>query len=416
MNQRKTLAPDVAMPAGLSADTPLKRRVPDKSHVAELHRLEQLLKLQKGLGMAIDSAPMVVAIIGIDGSVLFDNRAYKALRCDLCGQEPAGAFLAAIEQQTGFTVDKDLHRGRGFTNIDVRLNAADGALLRWFVCSGVYVEGAGKAEQRALRDELCCYLLLMANEVTASYQRIDEARLNLIRIGITEQQVLQTMREAISAAIFKLQAPLNVARAALAMQGSMDDHPNGMHKEVLREVLQSGDEALESLHTALPCSLGERISPINVNEVLHEVLKLSTDRLLAAGIVIEWRPATVLPTVNGRINTLRCLFNHLVDNAIHAMNESGKDHRELHLTTRQDGGELAVEIMDNGHGIPDPNRLKVFEPFFCGWSQPFGHAGMGLTLAREAALDHGGIVEISDGIGGGCRVTVGLPLRGMEGE
>lgn len=384
--------------------------------MTEMHRLEQRLEFQKELTeSALDAAPVVMVMVGADRKVLLDNHAYKMLMSDFRGVEPAHLFLSALEQQIGLDLASVCQVGKGFNNIEVRLDPPGSASPRWYACSGVRVAELDEAAHNYFKrpDMSRCCLLLIANEVTGSRNRINEARLNMIRASMAEQQMVQTMREAISGTIFKLQAPLNVIKAALSMPATSDDQ-SGLRK-VLLQALESGDEAMESLHAALPSPVVEQTSLVNVNELLHEVMKLSTERLLAAGVVVDWRPAPVLPGINGRINALRGLFKYLIDNAIQALNESGQDYREIRLETRVDGQELVIEVMDNGPGVPETHRLKVFEPFFCGWAHAREHAGMGLTMAQEIVIGHGGNVEIDPDFLGGCRVFVRLPIKGTGG-
>ncbi|MCU7812881.1 MAG: nitrogen fixation negative regulator NifL, partial [Candidatus Thiodiazotropha sp. (ex Notomyrtea botanica)] len=331
------------------------------------------------------------------------------------GVEPANLFLDALEQQVDFELGNVCQIGEGFTNVEIRLDPPGSASPRWFACSGVRVAELDEAAQNYFKqpNTARCCLLLIANEVTGSRNRINEARLNMIRASMAEQQMVQTMREAISGSIFKLQVPLNVIRAALSMPASSDDQ-NGLRK-VLKQALESGDEAMDSLHGALPSPSVEQTSLVNINELLHEVMKLSTEKLLAGGVVVDWRPAPVLPGITGRINALRGLFKYLIDNAIQALRESDQDYREIRLETRVDGHELTIEVMDNGPGIPAPHRLKVFEPFFCGWTQAKEHAGMGLTMAQEVVIGHGGNVEIDPDFLGGCRLIVRLPIKDGRG-
>ncbi|MEL0583987.1 MAG: nitrogen fixation negative regulator NifL [Candidatus Thiodiazotropha sp. (ex. Lucinoma kazani)] len=380
--------------------------------VTSLHQLEQRLKFQKNLTeAALDAAPMVMAMVGADRKVLLDNHAYKALLGDFRGVEPANLFLDALAQQVDFDLGNVCQIGEGFTNVEIRLDPPGSASPRWFACSGVRVAELDEAAQNYFKqpNTARCCLLLIANEVTGSRNRINEARLNMIRASMAEQQMVQTMREAISGSIFKLQAPLNVFRAALSMPASASDQ-NGLRK-VLKQALESGDEAMDSLHGALPSPTVEQTSLVNINELLHEVMKLSTEKLLAGGVVVDWRPAPVLPGVTGRINALRGLFKYLIDNAIQALRESDQDYREIRLETRVDGHELTIEVMDNGPGVPASHRLKVFEPFFCGWTQAKEHAGMGLTMAQEVVIGHGGNVEIDPDFLGGCRLFVRLPIK-----
>lgn len=385
--------------------------------ITAVHQLGQQLKFQTSLTeAALDAAPMVMAMITAERKVLMDNHAYKALLGDCRGLEPAGLFLDALEQQIDFDLADACRTGKGFTNVDVRLDLAGSAAPRWFACSAVRIDELDEAAQNYFREQqhtrYC--LLLIANEVTVSRKRINEVRLNMIRASMAEQQMVETMREAISGAMFKMQVPFNIIRAALAMPGTGSDRCNVC--QVLNQALESGNEAMESLQAALPNRVAELASTVNINEILHEVMRLSTDRLLASGVVVDWRPAAVLSTVTGRPNALRGLFKYLIDNAIQAVNESGQDYREIRLQSWQEDQELVVEVTDNGPGIPDAKRLKVFEPFYCGWARADEHAGMGLTMAQEVIVGHGGSIEIDAVFGGGCRILVRLPVKVAGGE
>jgi nitrogen fixation negative regulator NifL len=147
---------------------------------------------------------------------------------------------------------------------------------------------------------------------------------------------------------------------------------------------------------------------VNINELLRQVLELETDRLLAAGIVVDWRPAPVLPQLPGHKNQLRSLFKHLIDNAIHALNECGRSHRDLLLATRAVPTGVEVDIQDNGPGIPTADRYRVFEPFYIGWRNRRGKAGMGLALSQEIVNDHGGCIEVDPQFQDGCRIRLSL--------
>jgi nitrogen fixation negative regulator NifL len=147
---------------------------------------------------------------------------------------------------------------------------------------------------------------------------------------------------------------------------------------------------------------------VNVNDLLRQVLVLETDRLLAAGIVVDWRPAPLLPPLSGHQDSLRSLFKHLIENAIQALNESGRPQRELLLATRQLDGAVEVAIQDNGRGIPHGDRYRVFEPFYIGWRNRRGRAGMGLAMAQEIVTAHGGSIEVDPDYQDGCRLRLTL--------
>ena len=101
-------------------------------------------------------------------------------------------------------------------------------------------------------------------------------------------------------------------------------------------------------------------------------------------------------------------MNHLIDNAIAALNETGKMHRELRLSTRAIEQGVQREVHDNGPGIAPGDRLKVFEPFFIGRRNRRGHARMGLALSQEIVSQHGGCLQIDPDHEEGCRIRVFL--------
>jgi nitrogen fixation negative regulator NifL len=163
---------------------------------------------------------------------------------------------------------------------------------------------------------------------------------------------------------------------------------------MIGQITATGERALATLRAALPEETRELGVVVNVNDLLRQVLELSTDALLAAGVVVDWRPAPVLPEINVHKTQLRSVFKHLLDNAIQALNETNRPDRELHIATRRAGDSVEVEIADNGSGIAPEDRLRVFEPFYVGWRNKRGRAGMGLALAQEIVNQHGGCIQI----------------------
>ncbi|MBF0469742.1 MAG: nitrogen fixation negative regulator NifL [Gammaproteobacteria bacterium] len=384
--------------------------------ITPLHQLEQRLTFQRGLTeAALNAVPMLVAVINSERKVLLHNHAYTTLQEDLAGAEPGSLLLDALFQQSDYDFKSACHAGQSFSNLDVRLDIASAQSPRWFSCSGVRVreldDAAGDYFHPAPKQRCC--LLLTANEVTESRNRIQEARLNMIRSRMDELRRIQTMRETLSAAIFKLQAPMNVIRAALAMETPRD--PESL-RTVLEQVLENGDDALATIESALPVTVTEQRSDLSINALLQEVLKLSTEKLLAAGVVVDWRPDPLLPLVKGQENGLRGLFLALIDNAITALAESGKSQREIRIQNRVAGEAVLVEVMDNGTGIEEEIRFKVFEPFFCGWRRAGKHAGVGLSIAQEVMVNHGGSIEVDPNFQGGCRLFVRIPVNGEEGS
>jgi nitrogen fixation negative regulator NifL len=225
---------------------------------------------------------------------------------------------------------------------------------------------------------------------------------------LAEESRINALRETLAAAAFQLEGPVNVMNTVLA---TLERRGNGLPAgEALGEALRAAQAAVDTLRSAIPAQSEELPTTVNLNEALHDVLNISTGRMLAAGIRVGWRPQAVLPAIHGYPNRLRAMFKALVDNAIEAMNVKGWRERELSIISRVLDGGIEVVIEDSGPGVPPGARLKVFEPFYT-TKKHGGHLGTGLSSALQVAQDHGGAIEVDPADAGGCRVRVLLPLK-----
>ena len=89
----------------------------------------------------------------------------------------------------------------------------------------------------------------------------------------------------------------------------------------------------------------------------------------------------------------------------------------VEASARAEGETVAIEVRDDGPGIPSELRERVFDRFVRGDLDGDGQPGTGLGLAivRAVAERHGGSVELGDAPGGGARFLVQLPVAHLLG-
>jgi nitrogen fixation negative regulator NifL len=386
--------------------------------VTREHELSVALRQQKArIETVLDAAPVIAVLMDMNGEIILDNQEYKKLLGDLRGREPMSLLRTAMEQQAGFDPLTRAAEGQGFRDVEISIEVPGSGGPRWFACSGTAVnESDTSLSGYFVRgDAGARKLLLLANDITGRRREIERAHLENLRARLAEQQLAQGMREALTAASFQLQVPLNMIRAASGMFRDGNGNP-ALFADMLGQITKAGEAALATLSSTLPTEIPEAGVSVNVNELLRHVLALETDNLLAAGIVVDWQPALVLPELAGRKNELRSLFKHLIDNALQALHEEGGAHRALRLATRAIDDAVEVIVEDNGPGIPPERRLQVFEPFHIGWRNRRGRAGMGLALAQEIVNQHAGSIEIDPDYHDGCRVRITLGDVQQEGS
>ncbi len=379
--------------------------------VTEMHRLECELGDQKSLiESVVDSAPVVLALLDSTFRVVLDNHEYKKLMSDLRAVEPAMLILDAVRANLGTSLNAPLAAPRvgryAFHDHEIRFDSRQGT--RWFSCSGLWVERKdGKAESFFDRqDEV--FLLLVAKETTRQRTEQEKSRLALLQATMAEESRVDALRETLSAAVFKIEGPINIMASVLATLERRGSSPAG---SALSGALYAGRDAIDSLRSAIPEHSSESRTAVNINEVMRDVLDLTTTRMLATGVTVQWQPQSVLPSLNAFPNRMRTMFKAIVDNAIEAMNTKGWRERELRVITRGHTDRVEVVIEDTGPGIPPNLRYKVFEPFFSTRMGGGKHLGTGLSSAQQIAADHDGVIEIDSTERKGCRVLVALPVN-----
>lgn len=371
--------------------------------------LERSVATQKALiENIIDVAPVVMALLNEHGKVIIDNHAYKVLMADMGGQEPAWAFLKAVSDgdAAGILVER-----RTFDSVEVKIEVGRRLGPRWFACSGLWIDVARPEVDSYYEPGTGRALLLVCLDVTARMRAFQQAKTSAIRALTAEIQQAQGMREVLQGAVYQLQGPLNMLGAAAAMlerQGAA----NPAISAALDDVRRAGGETLAHLRDSVPQTVQEPVLPLNVNELVREVMDFMVDRLLAEGVALSWLPTAVLPAVSGRAGQLRTLVKVLLDNAVDAVGEPGAPERAVVIETRRAAaGGVEIAVSDSGRGVEPGIRARIFEPFFSGWRRVRGRPGMGLAIAQNILTEHGGTIAVETGAEGGCRIVVGLPAE-----
>jgi nitrogen fixation negative regulator NifL len=361
----------------------------------------------------IDLAPTAVALLDDQDKVVLDNHEYKKLASLFAGGEPAHHVLTALFGAEGQRLKLP---GDSFSEREFVVERG-GSPVRWFSCSGVWFDRRETSAEEFLDPSRRRYLLLVMDDITAHKRRQEEQRIAALKAMLAEGEMVQSLREAIAGAAYQLQGPVNLIEAALKMSERRGGHgDSGALVGVLREALASGQQALDRLNQSMPSEHQESTAPVNLNEIVRDVLSVSTGPLLAAGVSVEWKPAAVLPAIPGRATALRTMLKQLVDNAVQAMVAHRSPERELRIVTATVREGVLIQVEDTGPGIPEDQRTKVFEPFYSTHRPSSRNAGMGLALAQEVVARHGGSLRIDPHYERGCRFEIFFPRSSRQAE
>jgi nitrogen fixation negative regulator NifL len=367
----------------------------------------------------INSSPIAMVVLDDQDRVILDNHNYKALVSDLDKGEPATYFLQLLRDEMGDLWSQLQSREQGFNNREFKIESKGSHKNRWFSCAGNwFVENEVNAD--AFFDNASKqYLILTLTDITRQRRQMEELHIQTLKTVMAEDERVRGIRETLLGAMHQIQMPMNQIRAAeQILRHKRDDQHAGL-LQILQQIQQSGEEAVATMQKCIPEILQTAVIPINLNQILHEVLLLNNQRILGNGIDVHWQPLSALPSMLGSENRLRILFKQLIDNAIDAVCESNDEEKRFKITTYTDADLIYVCIEDSGSGIPVEKRAKVFEPFYT--TRPMGgnQAGMGLVMAKEIVNQHQGFIEIDPDCDRGCRFKISFPrhkqtFKGVE--
>ena len=144
----------------------------------------------------------------------------------------------------------------------------------------------------------------------------------------------------------------------------------------------------------------EAIVATDLGGILNEAANRVRDDSVKVDIELETAINLPLRPIAFR----RCLTN-LVENAARHAHWIG-------IRAATQGDQVWIAIDDDGPGIPESERQSVFKAFYRldpSRNPTTGGVGLGLTIARDIVLGHGGDIELSDAPAGGLRVLIRLP-------
>ena len=153
----------------------------------------------------------------------------------------------------------------------------------------------------------------------------------------------------------------------------------------------------------------EEMHPVDLNQVLTDIVGAFGAELSTAGIEVELNLHDPLSPIRGSSDKLKQVFLNIILNAKDAMPEGGR----LKISSEESDGMAKVSVSDTGVGIPKENISRIFDAFFTTKSKVSG-VGLGLSVCYGIISQHRGTINITSSAGQGSAFTISLPLHNGE--
>ena len=217
---------------------------------------------------------------------------------------------------------------------------------------------------------------------------------------------IATQKRFLADAAHQLKTPL----AGLRMQAELAQREGASEEELKQSLQQIGLASVRATHTvnqllALARAEGGSAAlahePCDLAALTIEVVRQAVPTALEHGTDLGYEgPEPGAPHLvrMGNPVLLKEMLRNLVENALHYARTPGTGAAVVTVRLRANppGGGLALEVEDNGPGVPAAERELVFQPFYRVLGTNVDGTGLGLPIVREIAEQHGASVSLSD--------------------
>ncbi len=217
----------------------------------------------------------------------------------------------------------------------------------------------------------------------------------------------------------ELRTPLNavIGFAEFMANEGLGPLGNPGYVDCATDIKDAGDHLLHMINDLLDLSRIEagkaelREDTVELRELVRVCLRTVAPQVEKAVLTLDSVLAEHLPAVKADERKLKQMILNLLSNAIKFTPADGRV--ELAVFT-EEGGDLIVQVRDNGIGIAPadiPRAMETFSQVDGSISRKYGGTGLGLPLTRSLVELHGGALELESALGEGTTVSLRLPAR-----
>ncbi|MBI5489397.1 MAG: PAS domain-containing protein [Deltaproteobacteria bacterium] len=359
----------------------------------------QLLETRKRLQDIMDNSPVIIVTTDIDGRVQSFNRGaerslgYAAEEVVGRSDEPLYADPASRAEFL-----RMVRAGKSVQDDSGEMRRKDGTLLPVSVTMSALRDAEGTLIGTvAMNKDISQRKALMAQVLQSE---------RMAAVGRVAAGVAHEINNPL-AVIGEIAGYLDsVAADAPADAATMTEVRGGLPK-ILRQVERVREITRRLLSFARKTEA--RIEAADVNASLDEILPFLEKEARLAQATIHRQYGTGLPRVAVEEMQLQEVFINLISNAIHALGKRGGGGN-VWLTTSVDGEKVTVSVRDDGPGIDESVRDRLFEPFVT--TKPTGQGtGLGLSICYGIVKRYDGEIRVFSEAGEGAVFEVVLPAH-----
>lgn len=361
------------------------------------HSEERLAQNEAQLSAFLENAPVAMHLKDADGRYVRVNpqfaRALGLAQEDFLGMHPDELFPPRIAAELA----RLEARARAGEVVSVEISGDEVIPDSHILSMAFPVTGAGNVRTGGFTLDL-------------TERKRAEAALARSRETLYQTEKLSALGSLLAGVSHELNNPLSIVVAQAVMMERQSR--GGELAERAQKIRKAADRCARIVQTFLAMARQKRPerAPVDLNAVAIAAYDLAEYGLKTDGIRATRDLAPSLPPLSADYDQLHQIIINLIVNAQQALAGAGEPGRALTMRTAlgEQPGTVILEVADNGPGVPEEARRRIFEPFYT--TKPQGEGtGVGLSFSQGIAEAHGGWLELVPTPRGACfRLT--LPI------
>ncbi len=370
----------------------------EKVIVTSLIDLTEQLKADAKIRKVLEACPVPVQMTRVEsGELLFRSPETEAL---FGKTTSAKHYYENIDERKAYV--QELLQNGWLKDFKARFIGAEGRPF-WGAVSARLIEFNGEK-------------VIVSNTRDLTHDLEMEDELSSQRERLFQNEKMSALGELLAGVAHELNNPLSIVVGHSLMLGEEEKEPETARR--IAKISSAAERCAKIVKTFLAMARQQptKMEVTDINAIVSAAADVAGYGAASGSLTIACDLDSKLPNITADGDQITQVIINLLINAEQAISKAKKGDQITVITKfKKSDGLIEIIVMDNGPGVPENIRARIFEPYFT--TKDVGEGtGIGLAFCHRIVLSHGGQLSLDNSYLEGCKFVVTLPIGSEQQE